>query len=370
MIELICILLFGTFTLTLLCYYLYFWTKLLTHKNKQNFETSTQPPISVVISARNEEYNLKANLESILSQDYPNFEVVVVDDGSEDDTYYILRDFQIKYPNLNIIKLASNVNFFKGKKFPLSIGIRSAKHQHLLLCDADCKAVSNQWIKEIANKFTNEKKVILAYGKLSEQPGLLNKIIRFETLLTAIQYFSFALRGIPYMGVGRNLAYTKDLFEKNKGFSKHYNIISGDDDLFVNSVANKTNTDICISKESFTISKPKTSFSAWWIQKRRHFSSSKLYKTNHKILLATYNLAVIGFYATFATSLLFTNFIILSITLFAFKSLMFLFLLYKTSKKFEEKKLWPYSIFLELLLVLLSSLLILSNFIRKPDKWR
>lgn len=368
--ELLIVILFSLFTLILACYYLFFWTKLILFKNKSNNESIENIPISVVISARNEEFNLKDNLRTILEQDYPSFEVVVVDDGSDDDTFYVLKDYQVEFSNLNIVRLNNNVNFFKGKKFPLSIGIRSAKHKHLLLCDADCSAVSNQWIRQIASQFTSEKKIVLAYGKLTQTTGLLNKIIRFETLITAIQYFSFALRGIPYMGVGRNLAYTKDLFEKNKGFSKHYNIISGDDDLFINSVADKKNTAICIDKESFTVSMPKTNLSSWWRQKRRHFSSSKLYKKKHKFLLGTYNFSVIAFYTLFILSLILTNYFILSLSVFAFKTLLYLFLIFKSTKKFDEKKLWPYSVFLELILTSLSSFILISNFIHKPDKWK
>lgn len=351
-------------------YYLFFWTKFVLYKQHKAIENRSNLPVSVIICAKNEEFNLKNNLPSILNQDYTEFEVVVVDDGSDDDTFYLLKNFQNQYSNLNVIRLHENRNFFKGKKFPLSIGIRSAKYKHLVLTDADCRAVSKNWLNSIASCFSEEKKIVLGYGKIASKPALLNYFIRFETLHTAIQYFSLALRKIPYMGVGRNLAYTKELFEQSKGFSKHYNVISGDDDLFINEVANNSNTAICIDKGSFTISSSKARLKDWFIQKRRHFSSSKIYKTKHKLLLASYSFLVLCFYVSFILSIFFSYNIILSLAFFSLKTLMFVFLINRASKKLDEKNLWQFSVIFEMFIVIYSIIIFISNFVHKPDKWK
>jgi len=264
-----------------LVYYWVIFGRFAFYRDKKSVKGNLEP-VSVVISAKNEFPNLKKNLPLILTQDYHEYEVVVVNDASDDETIFLLEDLQREYSHLKVVNITQDLNFFKGKKFPLALGIKSAKHENLLLTDADCSPAGSEWIGKMADNFTNEKEIILGYGKYYEEPGILNKIIRFETAFTAIQYLSFALSGMPYMGVGRNLAYKKTLFLKNKGFISHYNVSSGDDDLFVNRVANRRNTGIEVIKESFTLSPPKRSFKTWWKQKRRHISAGKYYKFKHK----------------------------------------------------------------------------------------
>ncbi len=166
-------------------------------------------------------------------------EVIVVDDNSLDDSKYILGELQKTFKNLQIIPLTQEAKMIKGKKYPLSIGIKEAKHEIVLLTDADCVPASEHWIYKIQDAFTPGIEIVLGYGPYQKGPGLLNKLIRFETFHTALQYFSYALAGKTYMGVGRNLAYRKNLFFQNKGFSSINNIPSGDDDLFINKVATK-----------------------------------------------------------------------------------------------------------------------------------
>ena len=199
--------------------------------------------------------------------------VVVVNDASDDETIFLLEDLARQYSHLKIVTITQDLNFFKGKKFPLAIGIKSASHDHLLLTDADCSPAGKDWIRSMASGFSEGREVVLGYGKYTEQPGFLNKIIRYETAFTALQYFSLALWGMPYMGVGRNLAYRKKLFIENRGFTSHYNVSSGDDDLFINKVANKKNTAVQFAAGSYTLSAPKTTVRSWWNQKRRHLTT-------------------------------------------------------------------------------------------------
>ena len=248
---------FLAVTAVQLFYYLYFFSRVAFYKIKPK-EHSQQHPVSVVICARDEDENIARNLPGILVQNYPTtHEVIVVNDNSLDDTKYILAELQKTFRKLQIVDLTQEAKMIAGKKFPLSIGIKEAKHEIVLLTDADCVPASENWLFLMQDAFSNGTEVALGYGAYHKAPGFLNKAIRFETFHTALQYFGYALKGKPYMGVGRNLAYRKDLFFRNKGFSAINNIPSGDDDLFINRVANKHNTSVVLDPQAFTLSKPK-----------------------------------------------------------------------------------------------------------------
>ena len=253
-------------------------------------------PVSVVICAHNAHQHLRENLPLILEQDYPEYEVVVVNHSSEDDTEYLLRNLEEQHPRLTTITIHEDLNFFSGKKFPLSIGIKSAKYDTILLTDADCRPATNHWIDRMQEAYRSKTEIVLGYGAYIRKPGWLNKLIRFDTAHIAIQYLSFALAGIPYMGVGRNLSYKKQLFYRNNGFIAHYRIRSGDDDLFINRVANGSNTALMIHPDAFTLSEPKPTLAEWIIQKRRHLTTSIHYKFTHRWLLGMYTFSAFAFY--------------------------------------------------------------------------
>jgi len=352
---------------------IYFWGifSRFAFKKKKKKLLKEKQGVSVIICAKNEYYNLKNNLTAFLQQDYPNFEVIVVNDASEDETYSLLKTFSIKYSNLKVVNIDKNLNFFSGKKFPLSIGIKSAKNEIVLLSDADCRPSSAKWISNIASHFNNDNtEIVLGYGKYEERKGLLNKLIRYETLQTAMQYFSYALMGLPYMGVGRNLAYKKELFFKNRGFTAHYNVNSGDDDLFINAVANRKNTKIEFDESSHTISVPKTSFFDWITQKKRHLSTSKYYQPKHKLLLGLYSLTQFLFYLSFIILLINKYFIIIVLPVFAFRIISQLIINYKCSLILKERKFLLYSPIFEVFLIVLYPVIYIFSMILKKDKWK
>jgi len=323
-----------------------------------------------VICAKNEFHNLKKHLPKIIEQDYPEFEVVVVNDASDDETFFFLEDLSRAHNHFSVVNLNENLNFFKGKKFALSLGIKSAKYENLVLTDADCDPTGNTWLQNMANGFSNQKEVVLGYGKYSEHPGFVNKIIRFETVFTAIQYFSLTLWGKPYMGVGRNLAYKKSLFYQNKGFISHYNVSSGDDDLFINKVANKQNTSIVVEEGSFTISEPKKTFAEWWRQKRRHLSTGRYYKFSHKILLGGYLVSLIGVYSFFIILLIINFHAIIVGLLFIIRLISQLIIFNFVFKRLLEKKLLLFSPAIELIITLIYPIIGLTNLVSKQSRWK
>ncbi|MEZ5083607.1 MAG: glycosyltransferase [Bacteroidales bacterium] len=327
-------------------------------------------PVSVVISAKNEFTNLKKNLPLILNQTYRRFEVVVVNDVSDDETIFLLEDLAREYKHLSVVNLHQDLNFFKGKKFPLALGIKSAKYENLLLTDADCTPGSELWIETMVWQFDREIQIVLGYGKHNESTGFLNRIIRYETAFTALQYFSLALLGLPYMGVGRNLAYKKTLFLQTKGFISHYNVSSGDDDLFINKVANKKNTAIQVNESGFTLSETKKTYAEWWRQKRRHLSTGKFYKFKHKLVLGLYSFSFFVMLVLFVILLAKALYFNIVISLFVVRYFSQLVIFKKTYSQLNEKKLLVLSPLIELLITLIYPILVSINLVFKQSRWK
>jgi glycosyltransferase involved in cell wall biosynthesis len=327
-----------------LFYYLYFFLRLAIYK-KPRKTTNMEHPISVVICARDEAANLANNLPGVLVQEYSTtHEVVLVNDNSEDETKYLLEEFKKSFKNLNPVLLSQEAKMINGKKFPLSIGIKSAKNETLLLTDADCVPASEHWMRLMQDGYDEGIEIVLGYGAYKKKPGLINKLIRFETFQTALQYFSYALAGMPYMGVGRNLSYKKEVFIRNKGFSSINQMPSGDDDLFINQVANKYNTAIVIDKDAHTLSEPKTTLHDWMNQKYRHYTTSKYYKLSHATLLAFYAISQFLVYPILITAIVFTKEYTLLATLWCIRMLVQGTILRSTMKKLNELDLRPWFI--------------------------
>jgi glycosyltransferase involved in cell wall biosynthesis len=278
-------------------YWGFFYSRLAFYKEKR--KNAKLCPVSVVICAKDEGENLKKYLPSVLTQSYPDYEVIVVNDCSEDNTAEVLEEFEKKYPRLRTTAIKKDAKFTHGKKLALTIGIKAAKNEWLLMTDADCKPESREWISSMQKNFTNDTSVVLGYGGYFSGKGFLNNYIRNDALMVAIQYLSFAMTGLPYMGVGRNLAYRRSVFFDNKGFSSHAKLVSGDDDLFVNQIANKNNTKIEISPESHTRTEAKRPFSEWAKQKRRHLTTGSHYNLRTKWLLGGELISRVFFYISF-----------------------------------------------------------------------
>jgi cellulose synthase/poly-beta-1,6-N-acetylglucosamine synthase-like glycosyltransferase len=326
-----------------LIYFTFFYGRLAFYR-KPKRDSSRQHAASVVICARDEAQNLADNLPLILQQQYPStFEVVAVDDNSYDDSKYVLEQLSKIFKNLRVISLKQEARLIQGKKFPLSMGIKEAKYELLLLTDADCRPASPNWILHMQDAFLKEGvEIVLGYGAYEKQKGALNKLIRFETFFTALQYLSFALAGKPYMGVGRNLAYKRDIFFRNKGFSAHNQIMGGDDDLFINRVADKKNTTIVIDPESFTYSKGKESWIAWRTQKARHYSTSRHYRKQDLFLLGLSSFSHFLFYPITIASFFFLPFWI-PLSFYGGRLLMLGIIYYPSMKKLKEQDLfWIY----------------------------
>ena len=322
-------------------YYLFFFTRLALYK-KPSRPVSQTHPVSVIICARDEAANLAKNLPGALLQEYrTTHEVIVVDDNSYDDSKYLLEAFEKTYKQLHVVELKQEAKMIPGKKFPLSIGIKTAKHEIVLLTDADCVPATEHWIDSMQSSYTDETEIVLGYGAYHKKKGMLNRIIRWETFHTALQYLSYALSGHTYMGVGRNLSYKKSVFFRHKGFTSHNNIPSGDDDLFINRASTKENTAINISPDAFTLSEAPASWQAWKRQKERHYSTGKYYRPLHKFLLGLYSFSHFLYYPLFVASFfVFPWAYVLAV--FGLRLIIQAIVLYPAMKKLREQDLYPY----------------------------
>ena len=268
-----------------LFYYLYFYAKPLRYQNKINKNKMQEqtastgndsfPGVSVIISSQNESQNLSKFLPSILEQDYENFEVIVINDNSTDESDDILRQLEQKYSNLYGTYIPEGTKNVCHKKLALTVGIKAAKHDILLFTEANNQPLSKNWIKSMVENFDEKTEFVLGFSRINRF-GLIAKFAEFDNLLIGLKYLSRAIMKRPYMGVGTNLAYRKQLFFEKKGFRK-LNLQFGEDDLFVNEFANRTNTKIEISQEAITQSNI-DSFKIWKDIKRCRQVTQSYYK--------------------------------------------------------------------------------------------
>lgn len=272
---------------------LIYFTLFLIAFSKKKKEVSTSPtspstPLSVVVCAHDELENLQALIPLLLQQAYPNFEVIVVDDRSNDATLdWLLNETKI-HPGLRMVHVDHTPDHINGKKYALTLGIRAAKHDWIVLTDADCRPASPDWLKGLSEGIGENTEIILGYSPYQKKEGWLNRFIRFESLITALQYLGFALLKKPYMGVGRNMAYRKSLFMNNKGFTNMLSYTGGDDDLFVNKHAKGSNTSVVMGEHTLVSSVPKNTVATFFQQKIRHMAAGKKYKFSDRLLLAPF----------------------------------------------------------------------------------
>jgi poly-beta-1,6-N-acetyl-D-glucosamine synthase len=342
--------------------YYYLWFYLAPAIFRQPEKSNKLPPVSVIICARNEAENLMNFLPPVLEQDYPEFEVIVVNDCSEDNSDDVLGKFLEKYPNLRISVINRDPKFTHNKKFAQFIGIKAATHDILLFTDADCYPVSSKWISNMVSNFTGGTEFVLGYGGFRKNKGLLSSYIRYDSMFIAMQYLGMAIRGIPYMGVGRNLAYRKDVFFRNRGFGAHNHITSGDDDLFVNSNASSSVTRVEFSHDSHTRSVPATSTGEWVKQKYRHLTTAKFYRLRDRFLLSLEPFSRVLFYTLFIILLSFLFFWPYVLGVFGLRLIVQITVFKLISGKLNEKRILPDSVIFDIFSPLINIALYIGTF--------
>jgi len=342
-------------------YYLHYYSKAVSRRFATLPVVSEATPVSVIICARNEANNLESFLPSILEQDYPSFEVIVVNDCSEDSTFDVLGKLMKQYPNLKISSIQRDPGFTHAKKLAMLIGIKAAANDLLVFTDADCHPVSASWLKHLAAHAGGDIDIVLGYGGYIADRGMLNLYIRHETMFTGMQYLGMALAGVPYMGVGRNLSYRRSYFFARGGFGPFNHLLSGDDDLFVNRNATSSNCSVMLSAESFTRSVAPKNLNEWIRQKHRHLSTSKYYKPDDKVRLFIEPFSRVSYYGLLTALLI----MLVSWPVVAFLATARLVLraviIRKASRTFNEPRLWFFSLFFDILSPFVTSALFLTS---------
>jgi len=361
--TLVCV---GVMWLIQMFYFFNFFLRLARYKEK-NMGLHDGKPVSVIIAARNELDNLKQNLPLILEQDYAKFQVIVVNDRSWDASADYLRAMEKQYAHLHIITIQESELYQHGKKMAITLGVKGAKYDYLLFTDADCEPSSKHWISEMLKGYDSNE-IVLGFSPYQKKKGILNWLIRFDAVQIGMQYLSFALAGVPYMGVGRNLSYKKNLFFENNGFKNHYHVKSGDDDLFVNETASKSNVRIRLNNQAFMASHPKENLTDWWWQKKRHFSTSGLYKWHHKFLLSLYPISLLLLLVS-TVMLVFKPWIWVVLSLFSARIIIQLLIFRKVYKKLGASELLILTPILELIFLFVNPMIHVSNAFVKPTKW-
>jgi len=355
-----------------LVYYLLVYLRVvLRAKKRETSQTNNSPPVSVIICARNEEENLIRNLTSVLEQDYPLFEVVVVNDCSEDDTEQALAELKQKYLHLRSTVIKQNGSFRNEKKFAATVGIRAAQHEWLLFTDANCRPENSQWIKSMSRHFVDKKDIVLGYAGYLPQKGFLNKWICYDTCFNALQYFGFAKMGKAYIGVGRNLAYRKSLFLAHNGFAEHAHIPSGIDDLFVNQAATSRNVAVSYIKDAHMRSTSKTTFKEWLRQKRwrtvigKHYRSGRIFQS----MLEPFSRVLM--WASFVTLMILCPFWEYVLMVFMARMIFFIMIIGAAAKRLNEPGVLQYAILFDLIMPFVNFYAyVFSGVSSKHNKWK
>lgn len=344
------------------------WFSAATNESTSRGE-GVSSPVSIIVCARNEAGRLKVGLPLLLAQDIATYEVLLVDDCSDDDTAKIAAECALQYPQLRLIRLSpGEPRQFPGKKQALSVALQHARYEHLLVCDADCHPQSKGWARIMTAPLQKGKEIVAGYGAYEYRPGLLNAFIRWETLHTFLQYSSFGKLGMPYMAVGRNLACRKKLLQEAQEHPLWQSMPSGDDDLLVRLKANRHNYTTIAVPEAFTCSDAAASFGEWLAQKQRHVSTGKLYRKSVQLLLGAYAGSHAFMWITFVLIICSNKgYLVLSPMLLRCVLTWSIWLI--AARKMKERKLILYFPFTDFLWLLYHAVLSPYIFFKNKQKW-
>lgn len=329
-------------------FYISLYRKPQAYEKKREVGTvdeSVLPGISIVITSKNDSVELERNIPYIMNQDYPNFEVIVVNRGSTDDTDVVLKAAEQKYQQLYHTFIPEGADEINEKKLAITLGVKAAKNEIILFTESYCRPATTNWVREFGKEFLNGKDILLGYSRVVfNSKTRLGNFIRYDNLIHHLKFLSLAIKGKPFMGIGRNMAYKKDLFFTNKGLSSVLSIDGGEDDLYINNISNKKNTGVVLSKDSIIETDSVDSYTTWRSIKSKYLYTKQFYKGPANFIFGLETFSKQLFYLllllAIASSVYFSNFILLgfSLLLFVLRFTTQLIILNKNSTHFDSKK--------------------------------
>ena len=372
--EHISVFIFCFFLLVQLFFYWIIFARFAFHKPK-SISYSEEEGVSVVLCVKNEAHLLKRYLRSVLEQNYSNYEVIVVNDNSDDETDSLLKEYQNIYPHLKPINISTNQVNVLEKKMSLAIGIKSAKNEIILITDVDSVPKSSNWVKEMAKHYITERYIVLGYAGYERKNNALNTLIRYDNVHTTLRYFSHALVGQPYRGNARNLSYPRSLFLSNYNYILLYNSQVRDEDLFVNQIVNKKNTAIEYSKDAHIVSQQRQyTFHDWLEYKRLSERKGKYYKPKSTFLVGLYNFTGFFYYVSLLVAIIFLRnnfyYLILIVGLFMVRLASQWIIFGKSIRKLDEKALISKIPLLDIFFMFIIPVLEIDKFFYRQKKWK
>lgn len=338
--------------------------------NKEH-KTGKTPSVSVIVCAKNEIENCKILIPLILEQDYPSFELVLVDNASSDETLDLFEQYEARYKNIKLVKVENIEAFWGNKKFALTLGIKAAKNEYLLFIEPNSYPSTNQWIKEMSQCFEVNKSIILGYNKIEKKKNsFLNLLMRFEHVWGSMHTFGFSKIGKPFRGTGHNLAYHRKEFFLVRGFNDHMKIHAGEDELFINQASTRKNTTYCVSKNSFTITRSKLKFQDWFNQKRNQIELINHYKKSDQLQLKLYDFSLRGLILMAIVLIFFQIHWEIVTGLLIARYLIAWIIMGFASRKLDEKDIIFFFPFLEIFWIFVKINMQFSNVFSKPNPWK
>lgn len=255
--------LLGAAALCMLLTALIWWPRLTRVTRRAHADSASMadeaptafPPVSVIVYSQADGHNLRTLLPQILGQDYPSpFEVIVVNDESSDNTETIVNELELKHPNLYMTFAPERARNLSRRKLSITLGIKAARYDALLHTCGNSRVESPLWMRAMMRHFAAGKEVVIGYAEpTGEDLADTDRRPRrraFDFMWQAVRGLSSAIAGLPFMGTGYNLAYSRRLFFSHKGFSRTLNLNYGDDDIFIREIATRANTAVELSAEA------------------------------------------------------------------------------------------------------------------------
>lgn len=297
--------LWGIFALTFIAYYAlrfrhYNVINRIQKRNRQQREEALPPfvPLSVVIVCHNQANDLRANLPSILEQDYPLFEVILVNNASTDDTEDVIKQMEAQYKNLRHTFTPDSSRYISYKKLSVTLGFRSAKYDWVVLTQPDCRPSGEFWLQRMASHFKENTDIVLGYSNYpTDEDGLLISRASFERLLKQLFYFNAAFPNKRAVGGdGCNMAVRKEIFIQKKAYATNLNLTCGEDELLIDSLASKGNTAVECSQESIIRQHTMVSEKIWSTEQYSRLETLRYLRVRGKWLHKVWGLSTCSHY--------------------------------------------------------------------------